>query len=310
MKVTTIALFTACFILAPFQAAQADDTDAMQAAQITQAAEATAAKSPDVKPVDSVKQAVSDTSKAKIRAVFPSRTLRARVSETDEFPQLPEVLEPGNIFDGAKVQALLPSEFHWYEVPKWFAGEFSYGQLQSYYEKDFSTGKESEPHELISAINSGRNRGLLVDKKGNIWQLSRSKQIVDPSHKGEDNYFRYEDEILGFTLSPKEYAESSAGIEFYTDQGKIKDVLRFQRIRNFQLHPDGTVTVDVTEMKFDLDGKPTWLKKVKGPMTRQKPFVAIDPNTQIKGQTYAQIISSLREHMERINKLSDAPVTK
>jgi hypothetical protein len=137
--------------------------------------------------------------------------------------------------------------------------------------------------------------------------LSRKKEILDASNPDEKDYFRFEDEILGFILSPKEYAESSEGIEFYTDQGKIKDVMRYQRIRDFQLQPDGTVAADVSEMKFDLAGKPLFLTKAKGPMTKQKEFEAIGPKTEIVGGTYADVITLLRQHMERVNKLSDAP---
>lgn len=144
---------------------------------------------------------ISEKDKAKIKAIFPSRIrMKVTISEDDVFPPLPGELEPGNRFDEATVKSLMPTpppKNRWYKVPTWFAGEFSYGNTEQYYTKDFADGKISLKITSIPGVTSGRTRGMLVDKQGNIWQMTHGGQIVDPGHPQEKHYFRYEDEILG-----------------------------------------------------------------------------------------------------------------
>lgn len=63
---------------------------------------------------------------------------------------------------------------------------------------------------------------------------------------------RYDDELTGSRLSPTQYVEHSAGVDFYisTKTNKIIDVERWERIRDFSF-AKGVVTANVSEETFD-----------------------------------------------------------
>lgn len=237
-------------------------------------------------------------------ALFPKRTkgkILVTVSHNEYFPPLPEALRPGAIFDSKNIaDPMAKSESRWYQVPKWITGEFSYGGTTSYLEKDFRKGTESNPNSKSGPLPSGRYRGILLDKKGDIWQKAYGGSISDPTKNDEDVHKRYDDELSGYMLSPTEYVENSAGIEFYLDKEthKILATLRWERIRNFQ-YKNGTVEVDVSEEKFDPDGKPLYLIKFRGPMIKRHDFVPLAPGQEddIAG-TYPEAVRDLRKYME------------
>jgi hypothetical protein len=217
---------------------------------------------------------------------------------------------PGKMFDQKEVEELVPpAKGVWYVVPKWFAGEFSYGQTEVTYEKDFLTGKVEQPDEVIPGVTAGRTRGWIVDKKGNIWTFGTGGRILDAAKPDDDSWYRAEDEIIGQVLSPTEYMESSDGIDIYLDGKRVKDVLRYQRIRDFRLAPDGQVAVEVTEIKYLMNGKPEYIVKAKGHMTRQSQFAALGKHSEpdIKGGTYADAVALLRKHMFQEGLEKDAP---
>ncbi len=74
------------------------------------------------------------------QTVRPVR-LTVRVTKTErkqevphaaKFPPLPQFLQAGNVWDEDKVlDPTASGENIWYKVPKWFAGEFSYGPMTS-----------------------------------------------------------------------------------------------------------------------------------------------------------------------------------
>lgn len=238
-------------------------------------------------------------------ALFPKRTkgrILVTVSHNEYFPPLPEALRPGAVFNSDNLaDPTAKGESRWYQVPKWITGEFSYGVMSTYLVKDFKKGTEDKPNNKFGPLPSGRDRGILLDKKGDIWQKAYGGGISDPTRpQDEDVHKKYDDELSGYMLSPTEYVENSAGIEFYLDREtqKILATQRWERIRNFQFK-NGTVEVDVSEEKFDPDGKPLFLTKSRGTMIRRHDFAPLAPGQEndIAG-TYPEAVRDLRKYME------------
>lgn len=238
--------------------------------------------------------------------------LVSRVSHSESFPPLPEELRPGSDWNEDKVaDPQAKKENIWYKVPKWLAGEYSYGTMLHYYKKNLQTGVEQQLDEVRPPLSAGRHRGILVDKQGGIWQKAYGGGISDPSNPDHGNivYEKFDDELVGYVISPEQYVENSAGVEFYIDKetNKIIEVLRWQRIREFQLK-NGKVLVNVSEQKFDLDGKPLLLFKSKGEMIKRSSFESLAPGGESRvAGTYGNAVRELRAFLEQMGELALAP---
>jgi hypothetical protein len=240
--------------------------------------------------------------------VFPLR-LSGAVSHSNEFPPLPADLNPGCKFNAERVLETLPKENnYWYVVPKWLAGEFAYGDMTRYYMEEFDKKRVTHLNDKIPAVNAGRHRGMLVDKKQNIWQLSYGGKIGTAENPNDKTYYRFDDEILGYVISPTHYTECSESIEFFVnDASKIKIVARMQRDRDFNLRKDGVVSVDVTETHFDLNGESIYTAKAKGVMKKIHDFKPITEKSELDEGSYADVVKLLRKHLAAIKKFDDAP---
>jgi hypothetical protein len=245
-------------------------------------------------------------------ALYPKRSkLKASVSLNEYFPPLPEALRPGAIFNVENIEEPSASkEDLWYMVPSWIAGEYSYGQTTTYLTKDMKTGIETHVSQTRAGLAHGRNRGIIVDKAGNIWQRAYGGGIVDPTNpyiKDGVQLKKYDDELFGMIISPDRYVENSAGVEFFVDtaSGKISETMRWERIRDFNLEKDGSVTVDVSEETFDIDGNPIRMNKARGTMLKRNAFVPLTSSSD--PAKYADSVGSLRKFMENRGSLSDAP---
>jgi hypothetical protein len=240
------------------------------------------------------------------------KRLATRVSHNESFPPLPIELRPGATWDESKVAyPTAKGKNIWYKVPKWLSGEYSYGTMEHYFEKNLQTGEAKTTHEIHQPLSSGRNRGILVDKAGNIWQKAYGGQIGDPSSPSHPKflYERYDDELVGYLIASDQYVENSAGIEFYVgaEDKKIIAVMRWQRIREFQLK-DGKVMVSLSEQKFDVDGQPLLLFKSRGQMTKREDFAPLAPGEKdtVAG-SYADAVTELRAFMDQTGNTADAP---
>lgn len=237
--------------------------------------------------------------------------LSSRVSHSESFPPLPPELCPGAAWDEDKVvDPAAKSENLWYQVPKWICGEFSYGTMVDYYGKDLRTGEEIPMNKTHQPLPGGRERGILVDKAGNIWQKAYGGGISDPTApKTAVEYEKFDDELVGFIIGPNEYTENSAGIEFYInrDTNKIIGVQRWQRIREFTFK-DGSVMVNLSEQKYNFDGKPLSIAKSRGHMIRRSEFEPLQPGetNRIAG-SYATAVTELRAFMDKLGELALAP---
>ena len=245
-------------------------------------------------------------------ALFPKRSrLVATVSHNEYFPPLPESLRPGAIFNAENVDEPSASkEDLWYKVPNWISGEFSYGAMTIYLEKNLETGAETNPNRTHPGITHGRQRGILMDKVGNIWQKAYGGSIVDPSDPNAERSYelkKYDDELFGFIVSPNKYVENSAGVEFFVDResGKIQNALRWERIRDFSLEPDGSISCELSEERFDLEGKPVSLNKARGKMVKRQSFEAL--TAAVNPNKFAESVKSLRKFMDVSGDLSEAP---
>lgn len=245
------------------------------------------------------------------KGVSEHTRLMSRVTHSESFPPLPVELCPGAAWDEDKVvDPAAKSENLWYKVPKWITGEFSYGTMVHYYLKNLQTGEETSVNVVHQPLPSGRNRGILVDKAGNIWQKAYGGAIGDPTApKTKIEYEKYDDELVGFILGPDQYTENSAGIEFYIDRetNKILKVQRWQRIREFTFK-DGNVMVALSEQTYNFDGKPLELEKAKGHMIRRQEFVPLAPGeTDSVAGSYATAVEELRAFMNKIGEIAIAP---
>ncbi|MFN8658980.1 MAG: hypothetical protein U0105_21775 [Candidatus Obscuribacterales bacterium] len=238
---------------------------------------------------------------------------RREVPHAAKFPPLPEFLQAGNVWDEDKVlDPTASGENIWYKVPKWFAGEFSYGPMTELSETDLKTHKSKVLNKTEPGISGGRVRGILVDKSGAIWQKAYGGSVGLPNDSFEGLYRRrYDDELTGSMLSPTQYVEHSAGVDFYisTKTNKIIDVERWERIRDFSF-AKGVVTANVSEETFDTAGKPLTLAKYRSKMNKQNAFVPLKPGggkNEFAG-TYAEAVDSLRRYLKASGQsLRDAP---
>lgn len=240
------------------------------------------------------------------------KRLSTRVSHNESFPPLPKDLQPGSAWDEAKVMnPTAKGENLWHKVPKWITGEFSYGTMVNYLQRNLITGEEIKRDDVSQPLSHGRTRGILVDKAGNYWQKAYGGGINSPNDpkSSEIQHFRFDDQLIGYLISPNVYTENSAGIEFYVSKStnKIVKVNRWQRIRDFTLK-DGNVMVDLSEQKFGLDGKPTLLVKGRGHMIKRAEFAPLLPG-EVDGiaGSYSDAVTDLRAFMESIGAIADAP---
>lgn len=252
------------------------------------------------------------TAKFDVTPVEQTR-LKMRIARNEEFPPLPAFLHPGSVWDESKViDPTASGENLWYKVPKWIAGEFSYGPITNYSKKNLVTGAEMELDSPKPGLERGRIRGILVDKAGNIWQKAYGGSIGSGRSEPEERritYRRYDDELTGIIVSPNDYVENSAGIEFYIDHStdKIFQVLRWQRIRNFSFK-NGEVLVDLSELKFDLNGKPLMEFKDRAKMIRRQDFQPLTPGGHSRVvSSYEEAVQDLRRFMEIAGHLDEAP---
>jgi hypothetical protein len=239
--------------------------------------------------------------------IFPPRLVLVQRHPVEEFPPIPENLREGCEYNRQKVLDSLPVYANsWYIVPKWLAGEFAYGEMTLDFEKDFVTGKKSHPGKIFPAAHAGRHRGMLVDKKGNIWEKSEGGAIGS-SNPGDKDYHRFDDDICGLILSPTEYIEVSDSLEFIVDDAsKIKKVMRMQRIRYFLLRKaDNLISVYLEEVHFDEQGHALVGEKVKGTVKKIHDFEPMSAaNEHSKGE-YSEAVKQLRSFMEKHNKAID-----
>lgn len=238
--------------------------------------------------------------------------LSTRVSHNESFPPLPKDLQPGSAWDEAKVMnPTAKGQNLWHKVPKWITGEYSYGTMMNYYQKDLVTGKEFKRDDVVQPLSHGRTRGVLVDKAGNYWQKAYGGGIGSPnaSKTSDVEHFRFDDQLIGYLISPESYTENSAGIEFDVSRStnKILKVNRWQRIREFTFK-DGNVMVELSEQEFGLDGKPIMLVKAKGHMIKRAEFAPLLPGEQNRiAGSYSDAVTDLRTFMQSIGAIADAP---
>jgi hypothetical protein len=247
-------------------------------------------------------------------SAYPPRPrLLVTVNHNESFPPLPPNLRVGKTFDEKKVAPYDDSDNHWYQVPKWISGIYGYADMVSYESRDYETGEVSTKREELGGIPAGRLRGILVDKAGNIWQKIYGGHVLTSAPKGKSEDMelqKYDDGISGQILSPTQYAESSAGVEFLVNKKthKIEFVSRWERIREFECKSDGVVNVDVSEKMFDSDGKPFSSYRMCGHMKKLQDFKPLSPGYKnIYAGSYPQAIADLRSYMEKTGHGSDAP---
>ena len=239
--------------------------------------------------------------------IFPPRLVVTQKHPVEEFPPIPADLREGCEFNRQKVLDALPVfENSWYIVPKWLAGEFAYGEMTLDFEKDFVTGQKSHPDKTFPAARAGRHRGMLVDKKGNIWQKSKGGTIGS-SNPGDKDYHRFDDDICGLMISPTEYVEISDSLEFIVDNAsKIKKVMRMQRIRDFVLQKDdNVVSVYLEEVHFNQQGHALIGEKADGTMKKIHDFEPMTAANELSKSEYAKAVKQLRSFMEKHGKSND-----
>lgn len=251
---------------------------------------------------------VSAAVKALDAALFPKRRPRlvSTIEHNETFPPLPKTLRPGSILDRKNITPpTAQSENSWYQIPSWLAGEYSYGELHLAGSKDFTNGKEKFAYmKKLPPAAHGRPRGLFRDTRGRIWQKAYGGKIRLNKLQKDIDVARFEDEIVGFTISRDQYVESSRGIDFYVDENqKILEVLRYERLRRFTHEKDGSVSVFVTTKHFNADGFPLNQADSEGKMIKREPFAALQPGESTRaGGTYEQCVKSFKKYLELVGK--------
>jgi hypothetical protein len=263
---------------------------------------------------DPIGELKSEVARMAQPALAPPRTpLRVTATHNDYFPPLPNNLRPGMIFDYDNMaQYIQPGKSLWYEVPKWLAGNYSYGDMTTYSEKNLRTGEKSHPHDVEPALPSGRDRGIITDNDGNIWQKAYGTSLSDPneSNTAAVKPVKWDDEITGIIISPTEYVENSSGCEFDIDRAskKILEVERWQRQRDFESNKDGTVAVTLIDRVFDTEGNPIYQVKARGSMIKRKDYVPLAPGGKddVAG-TYAEALIDLKKFLADEGKTVGLP---
>lgn len=250
-------------------------------------------------------QAKMDTSQDKrpIRLKMEiSRNEKRPVEQAPRFPPLPKFLQAGNTWDEDKVvDPTADGENIWYKVPAWIAGEYSYGPMTVYQEQDLQKHTTTSGNLKFPGLPSGRQRGILRDKAGAIWQRAYGGGITDPTKSYGDVYpEKFDDELTGSIISPNQYTEHSAGIvfEIRKSTNKIVNVQRWERVRDFSFK-NGTVNVNLAETRYDTSGKPLMVSKSRGTMVKRESFVPLAPGgmNQIAG-SYEHAVRSLRGYLK------------
>ncbi|HEY9716360.1 MAG TPA: hypothetical protein V6C69_02740 [Trichormus sp.] len=277
-------------------------------------AQQSSGSSPQTNTFDPIGELKSEVARLAQPALAPPRTsLRVTATHNDYFPPLPNNLRPGMIFDYDNMaQYIQPGKSLWYEVPKWLAGNYSYGDMTTYSEKNLRTGEKSHPHEVEPALPLGRDRGIITDDDGNIWQKAYGTSLSDPndSNTSAVKQVKWDDEITGIIISPTEYVENSSGCEFDIDRAskKILQVERWQRQRDFESNKDGTVAVTLIDRIFDTEGNPIYQVKARGSMIKRKDYVPLAPGGKddVAG-TYAEALTDLKKFLADEGKTVDLP---
>ena len=277
----------------------------------TALAKESAARKPDLK---------SKEKEVECRLFPKRRVLKATVTASDSFPPMPKSLRCGKIFDRNKVNAPdSEGANQWYQVPEWFSGEFSYGKAWNAKIVDFLTGKTYKS-KTGKPLKHGRLRGIFRDKEGNIWQKSYGGRIVDRVNENKNSKYekyRMEDALFGSIIDDTHYNELSYGVEFFISRKtkKIQMVVRYERIRNFELMKDGTVVNHKIEKKFDQHGNPLLMGTSDHIMDKRSAFVPLKPGQYRRGcGSYKESLNSLIAFMklrgmtDAIPDIDEAPV--
>jgi len=204
-----------------------------------------------------------------------AKLLKAEITHSDSLPALDKRLRVGAVFDKSMLNVEGDQRLNFFQIPEWFAGNFScYEIVQTSY-FDYTTNKQNNSIQRRPVKQDNICWGDVRDSQNRIWVEDHTPSSITSENIADNSYI--------YGISKENYPVMNNGQEIVFKEtnmntlvdkktNKIKIVTAAENYSTYTPTPDNNIRMDRSLKIFSPEGKPLALMTDYSILIRKGPM--------------------------------------